>query len=58
MIFRLLFDGKLAFSPLDQIPLHNILDLATGTGQWAIEFADAHPEAVVVGTDLSPIQPQ
>jgi hypothetical protein len=26
--------------------------------QWAIEFADEHPSASVLGVDLSPIQPQ
>jgi hypothetical protein len=25
--------------------------------QWAIEFADDHPSATVLGVDLSPIQP-
>jgi len=54
----MLFDGKLALAPVDTIPLHNVLDLATGTGRWAVEFADQYPSAVVVGTDLSPIQPQ
>ncbi|GAP83985.2 putative methyltransferase domain-containing protein [Rosellinia necatrix] len=29
-----------------------------GTGIWAIEFASQYPESEVVGTDLSPIQPQ
>ena len=29
----------------------------TGTGIWAIDFADEHPSAEVIGTDLSPIQP-
>jgi len=32
-------------------------DASSGAGQWAIEFADAHPSAHVLGTDLSPIQP-
>ena len=26
-------------------------------GIWAIEFAEAHPDANVIGSDLSPIQP-
>lgn len=30
----------------------------TGTGNWAIDFADAYPMCDVLGTDLSPIQPQ
>lgn len=34
-----------------------ILDLGTGTGIWVIEVAERHPDAVVHGIDLSPIQP-
>jgi hypothetical protein len=29
-IFLELFDNKLALAPIDSIPLHNVLDLATG----------------------------
>ena len=35
-----------------------VLDLGTGTGIWAMEYADAHPEAEVIGVDLSPVQPE
>ncbi|KAL1995095.1 hypothetical protein VTN49DRAFT_1282 [Thermomyces lanuginosus] len=41
-------------------PLKNpqrAIDLATGTGIWAIDFADQHPAAEVIGCDLSPTQP-
>lgn len=31
--------------------------MGTGTGIWAIDIADELPNAVVIGTDLSPIQP-
>lgn len=31
--------------------------MGTGTGSWAMDFADAHPEAEVIGADLSPVQP-
>lgn len=34
-----------------------VLDIGTGTGIWAIDYADDHPEAHVLGIDLSPIQP-
>ncbi|KAL0934655.1 TAM domain methyltransferase [Colletotrichum truncatum] len=34
-----------------------VLDLGTGTGIWSMEYADAHPEAEVIGVDLSPVQP-
>ncbi|OLN96897.1 hypothetical protein CCHL11_02463 [Colletotrichum chlorophyti] len=35
---------------------NRVLDLGTGTGDWAFQFADEHPEAQVIGVDLSPIQ--
>jgi ubiquinone/menaquinone biosynthesis C-methylase UbiE len=56
-MFEMLFDGKLVLAPIDDMPLHNVLDVATGTGAWAIEFADSYPDVMVVGSDLSPIQP-
>ncbi|KAL1989516.1 hypothetical protein VTN49DRAFT_6713 [Thermomyces lanuginosus] len=34
-----------------------VIDLATGTGIWAIDFADQQPQAEVIGCDLSPTQP-
>ncbi|KAL1983476.1 hypothetical protein VTN96DRAFT_10297 [Rasamsonia emersonii] len=35
-----------------------VIDLGTGTGIWAIDFADQFPSAEVIGCDLSPIQPR
>lgn len=29
-----------------------VLDLGTGTGIWAIDYAHEHPEAEVIGLDL------
>jgi ubiquinone/menaquinone biosynthesis C-methylase UbiE len=37
-MFVELFGNKLALAPVDDIPLRNVLDIATGTGIWAIEF--------------------
>ncbi|TQN64788.1 Secondary metabolism regulator LAE1, partial [Colletotrichum shisoi] len=34
-----------------------VLDLGTGTGIWALEYAEEHPESEVIGVDLSPVQP-
>ena len=54
--WRLSLNGKLHVSPIRN-DIANAVDIGTGTGQWAIEFADAHPATKVLGTDLSPIQP-
>ncbi|RDW65600.1 hypothetical protein BP5796_10292 [Coleophoma crateriformis] len=54
-LFVMTMDNKLFLSPLDKP--QNVLDIATGTGIWAIEFAQQYPSASVLGTDLSPIQP-
>lgn len=55
-LFTRTFDGKLHLSPIGD-NVHEVLDLGTGTGIWAIDFADEHPNANVLGIDLSPIQP-
>ncbi|KAL4776642.1 S-adenosyl-L-methionine-dependent methyltransferase [Aspergillus nidulans var. acristatus] len=56
-MFRLVLDGKLFLAPIKDGPLR-VLDIGTGTGIWAIEFADEFPSAQeITGNDLSPIQP-
>ena len=55
-MFRRTFNNKLILAPIPE-QVHEVLDLGTGTGIWAIEFADFHPESSVTGIDLSPIQP-
>ncbi|KAF4435280.1 mRNA 3 -end-processing YTH1 [Fusarium acutatum] len=52
----LTLDGKLHLAPLKD-DIKTVLDVGTGTGIWAIDFADEHPQAEVIGTDISPIQP-
>ncbi|KAF2395783.1 S-adenosyl-L-methionine-dependent methyltransferase [Trichodelitschia bisporula] len=54
---RLTFNGKLFLAPITERKLEWVLDIGTGTGIWAIEFAQEFPETNVIGTDLSPIQP-
>ncbi|TAQ87970.1 hypothetical protein B7494_g3709 [Chlorociboria aeruginascens] len=48
-------DNRLSIAPIP--PPQRVLDIGTGTGIWAIEFASLHPQADVLGSDLSPIQP-
>jgi len=58
-LFLLTLDGELYNAPIKDLEggVHHVLDIATGTGIWAIEFASMFPSANVIGTDLSPIQP-
>ena len=55
-LVTLLFDGELYTAPITDEP-KNAIDIGTGTGLWAIDFADKFPECNVIGTDISPIQP-
>ena len=55
-VFLRSLGGKLHLAPIPG-DVQNVLDIGTGTGIWAIDFADEYPSARVIGTDLSPIQP-
>ncbi|EXJ92136.1 hypothetical protein A1O3_00686 [Capronia epimyces CBS 606.96] len=37
--------------------MRRVLDIGTGTGIWAIEYGDLHPESIVTGIDVSPVMP-
>ncbi|KAI1109357.1 S-adenosyl-L-methionine-dependent methyltransferase [Nemania sp. NC0429] len=50
------FGNRLSLAPIQEPA--RVLDFGTGTGAWAIEFANQHPGSDVLGTDLSPIQPE
>ncbi|KAK2598741.1 hypothetical protein N8I77_012130 [Diaporthe amygdali] len=53
--FTIYLGGALYRAPIGRPDY--VLDIATGTGIWAIKFAQEHPQATVIGTDLSMIQP-
>ncbi|KAJ5085771.1 hypothetical protein N7532_010542 [Penicillium argentinense] len=54
-IYLMLLRGELQVAPVKNPG--RVLDLGTGTGIWAIDFADGNPNSEVIGIDLSPIQP-
>ncbi|KAK3373342.1 S-adenosyl-L-methionine-dependent methyltransferase [Lasiosphaeria ovina] len=57
-ILKMVMDKRNYLSPFSASdPPRKVLDLATGTGTWAIEMGDEFPDAQIIGTDLSPIQP-
>ncbi|TLS30966.1 hypothetical protein PpBr36_02811 [Pyricularia pennisetigena] len=55
----LTLDDQLYICPAgrDGKQIGRVLDAGCGTGCWALDFADEHPESEVIGVDLSPIQP-
>ncbi|KAF6844656.1 methyltransferase domain-containing protein [Colletotrichum musicola] len=55
-LWSLTWDGQLCNCPKKN-GATRVLDVGTGTGIWAMDYADEHPEATVLGVDLSPIQP-
>ncbi|EFW98908.1 sam dependent methyltransferase [Grosmannia clavigera kw1407] len=55
-MYRNILDEELTLAPIPD-NIQKVLDIGCGTGIWAIDFADLHPSAEVIGVDLSPIQP-
>lgn len=55
-MLRILLDDRLYICPIKEP--QRVLDVGCGTGIWAIDFADEHPETEVIGVDISPIQPE
>ncbi|EME81678.1 uncharacterized protein MYCFIDRAFT_188664 [Pseudocercospora fijiensis CIRAD86] len=56
-IWRIFLSDRAGLAPISSVDARNALDIGCGTGAWAIDFAESHPECHVIGTDLSPIQP-
>ncbi|KAM5432803.1 hypothetical protein MferCBS31731_007329 [Microsporum ferrugineum] len=54
-LIRLINEGRIFFAPLNNP--ERLLDIGTGSGIWPIEMAEMFPEAEIIGTDLSPVQP-
>ncbi|KLJ13561.1 hypothetical protein EMPG_11497 [Blastomyces silverae] len=55
-IYRTLLGGALYLAPVPD-NVQRVLDLGTGTGIWAIDFAEYSDSHGNTGNDLSPIQP-
>jgi 2-polyprenyl-3-methyl-5-hydroxy-6-metoxy-1,4-benzoquinol methylase len=49
---KLILNGRLHLSPIDDKKGLRILDIGTGTGIWAIEMGDQYESATVLGNDL------
>ncbi|KAK1720514.1 methyltransferase domain-containing protein [Colletotrichum lupini] len=58
-LFLMTFDNKLGTAPPNAADsrVRRVLDIGTGTGIWAVDFGDEHPEAEVLGVDLSATWP-
>lgn len=50
----LMLGEKLHQAPIKDDIKHAI-DIGTGSGLWAVDFADKYPNCEVIGTDISPI---
>ena len=49
--------GKLHVAPIISDVEFQVLDVGTGSGVWAIDFAQSNPSGQITGIDLSAIQP-
>ncbi|KXH29666.1 methyltransferase domain-containing protein [Colletotrichum salicis] len=56
-LWKLTYDGNPCNCPKKK-GAKRVLDVGTGTGIWALDYADDNPESFVLGVDLSPIQPK
>lgn len=54
--FLSLLDGQLCMTHIPQ-DIQRILDIGTGTGEWAIAVSERFPQAEVIATDITAYQP-
>ncbi|KAK2006759.1 methyltransferase domain-containing protein [Colletotrichum eremochloae] len=52
-LFKLCLEGGLTATKLPKDEPLNILDIGTGTGNWAVEMGEQYPLAKIMGIDIS-----
>ncbi|KAK2024725.1 methyltransferase domain-containing protein [Colletotrichum zoysiae] len=52
-LFKLCLEGGLTATKLPKDQPLNILDIGTGTGNWAVEMGEKYPLAKIMGIDIS-----
>ncbi|KAK2057969.1 methyltransferase domain-containing protein [Colletotrichum caudatum] len=52
-LFKLCLEGSLTATKLPKDQPLNILDIGTGTGNWAVEMGEKYPLAKIMGIDIS-----
>ncbi|KAK4451017.1 S-adenosyl-L-methionine-dependent methyltransferase [Podospora aff. communis PSN243] len=59
-LWYLTLDGKLSLAPLAESngSTHCVLDLGTGTGLWATDFAEEHPTSEITAVDIKQTNPR
>ncbi|CAG9953449.1 unnamed protein product [Clonostachys rosea f. rosea IK726] len=55
MIFCQLENGSLFRAPIDEP--HKVLDIGSGSGEWALNLLERYPNTEVVMMDINPMQP-
>lgn len=51
-IMLLIASKQIYKAPIKTAETHRVLDIGTGTGIWAIDYAEENPNAEVIGMDL------
>ncbi|KAF7858518.1 hypothetical protein EAF04_009118 [Stromatinia cepivora] len=53
-MLKITMNDKIYLAPIKPEEISHVLDVGTGHGTWAVEFATEYPNTHVIGTDLSP----